>query len=66
MVLDLETGYCSFINAVRARVRVAVDQWPGFSAHAGTEAHLGSVTDLSWLPDVSVYVALAGNVVEHR
>ena len=49
MVLDLETGYCSFINAVRAGVRVAVDQWPGFSAHAGTEAHLGSATDLTTL-----------------
>lgn len=67
VVLDLGAGYCSFINAVKARVRLAVDQWPGFCAHAGTgvEAHVGSVTDLSWLPDASVDFAFASNVFEH-
>ena len=44
-----------------------MDQWPGFSAHAGSgvEAHVGSVTDLSWLPDASVDFAFASNVFEH-
>lgn len=66
-VLDLGAGYCDFINAVRARVRIAVDQWPGFRAHAvtGVDAHVGSVTDLGWLPDASVDFAFASNVFEH-
>ena len=67
VVLDLGAGYCTFINVVRARVRLAVDQWPGFAEYAapGVEAHVGSVTDLSWLPDASVDFAFASNVFEH-
>ena len=67
VVLDLGAGYCTFINAVDARVRIAVDQWPGFRAYAdtGVDTHVGSVTDLSWLPDASVDFAFASNVFEH-
>jgi SAM-dependent methyltransferase len=66
-VLDIGAGYCDFINAVHARIRIAVDQWPGFCAHAlsGVEAHVGSLTDLGWLADGSVDFAFASNVFEH-
>ena len=66
-VVDLGAGYCDFINVVRARARIAVDLWPGSRAHAdpGVDVHLGSVTDLSWLPDASVDFAFASNVFEH-
>jgi hypothetical protein len=66
-VLDLGAGYCHFINAVRARHRIAVDQWPGYTAWAesGVDAHVGDLTDLAWLADDSVDFVLASNVFEH-
>lgn len=66
-VVDLGAGYCDFINAVRARVRIAVDQWPGSRIHAvpGVDVHVGSLTELNWLADASVDFAFASNVFEH-
>lgn len=66
-VLDLGCGYGDFINAVRARRRIAIDQWAGFVEHIdpGVECHVGSVTDLSFLADGSVNLAFASNVLEH-
>jgi hypothetical protein len=66
-VLDLGAGYCTFINAVHARARMAIDQWPGFRAYAaaGVDTRVGSVTDLGWLADASVDFAFASNVFEH-
>ena len=53
-VLDLGSGYGSFINQVTARRRIAVDAWPGFTAHLapGVEAVVGDVTDLGFLAEV--------------
>lgn len=66
-VADLGAGYCDFINHVVARTRIAVDQWPGFTAHAGqgVHAHVGPLDDLGWLDDGSVDFAFASNVFEH-
>jgi hypothetical protein len=66
-VLDLGTGYGSFINTVVARRRIAVDAWEGFPAHLlpGIEHHVGSVTDLEFLDDGMVDFAFASNLFEH-
>ena len=55
-VLDLGADYGSFINAVAARRRIAVDAWEGFPPHLApeTERHLGSVTDRGFLDDGAV------------
>ncbi len=66
-VLDLGTGYGSFINTVTARRRIAVDAWDGCRAYLaeGVEAHIGSVTQLEFLADSSVDFAFASNIFEH-
>ena len=66
-VLELGAGYGNFINNVRARRRIAQDQWPEFAQHLapGVESHAGSVTDLSFLADNSVDFAFASNLFEH-
>jgi SAM-dependent methyltransferase len=66
-VLDLGAGYGNFINAVVARRRIAVDAWPGFTAHVapGVECRVGSVTDLGFIEDGTIDFAFASNVFEH-
>ena len=66
-VLDLGSGYGSFINTVQARRRIAVDAWDGFPAYLspGIEAKVGSVSDLDFLDDRSVDFAFASNLFEH-
>ena len=66
-VLDLGTGYGSFINTVTARRRIAVDAWDGCRAYLanGVEAKIGSVTELDFLEDGSVDFAFASNLFEH-
>ncbi len=66
-VLDLGAGYCQFINQVRCARRFAVDVWPGTLDHAapGVEAFTSRLSDLSFLPDASIGLALASNVFEH-
>lgn len=66
-VLDLGSGYGSFINHVEARRRIALDQWPGFTAHLalGVEAIVGPATDLSGIAAGSVDFAFASNLFEH-
>jgi hypothetical protein len=66
-VLDLGAGHGSFINAVVARRRIAVDAWPGFAAHLapGVEAVVGPVTELDALPGSEVDYAFASNLFEH-
>jgi SAM-dependent methyltransferase len=66
-VLDLGCGYGQFINNVIARRRIAIDSWPGFSAHLapGVEAITGNVTDLSMIEDGAVDYAFASNLFEH-
>jgi SAM-dependent methyltransferase len=66
-VLDLGSGYGNFINNVRAKRRIAVDTWADFPKYLspGVESHVGSVTDLDFLPDGSVDFAFASNLFEH-
>lgn len=66
-VLELGCGYGDFINAVRARRRVAVDGWSGSAGHLepGVEFRAGPLHELSFLADRSVHFALASNVFEH-
>lgn len=66
-VLDLGSGYGSFINQVVAGRRIAVDAWPDFAAHLapGIEAVVGDVTELGFLDDGGVDFAFASNLFEH-
>jgi len=66
-VLDLGSGYGNFINAVRARRRIAVDMWDRFPEFLmpGIEFHVGSVTDLEFIDDGAVDFAFASNLFEH-
>lgn len=66
-VLDLGSGYASFINQVAARRRIALDAWPGLVGHAapGVEAVVADVTELGFLADGAVDFAFASNLFEH-
>lgn len=66
-VLELGSGYGSFINSVVARRRIAVDVWPEHGRYLtpGVEAVVGTVTDLSPLDAASVDYAFASNLLEH-
>lgn len=66
-VLELGAGYAHFINNVRCASRTAVDLWPLMPSYTapGVVARVGSVTDLSFLPDASVDLAFASNLFEH-
>lgn len=66
-VLELGAGYGHFINSVRCRRRIAVDQFPGLAEHLapGVEGHVGHVKDLGFLASGSVDFALASNLFEH-
>jgi SAM-dependent methyltransferase len=66
-VVDVGAGYCSFINAVVARRRVAVDihdQLPKYAA-PDVECIQTSATDLRVLEESSFDVVFASNVLEH-
>jgi len=66
-VLELGAGYGNFINNIRARRRIAQDQWPEFARHLqpDVEAHVGPVNELSFLEDDSIDFVFASNLFEH-
>ncbi len=66
-VLELGAGYAHFINHISAKTRLAVDAWDGLKKFAaeGVTVHIGSVTDLSWVPNGSVDFVFASNLFEH-
>ena len=66
-ILDVGTGYCSFINVAPGRRRVAVDIHDRLAEYAGegVEHFVASATDLSILPSASFDVVFASNVLEH-
>jgi SAM-dependent methyltransferase len=66
-VLELGAGYGHFINNVKARRRIALDVWSEMPEYvqSGVETRVGSVTDLSFLPDRTVDFAFASNLFEH-
>jgi ubiquinone/menaquinone biosynthesis C-methylase UbiE len=67
VVLDLGAGYGDFINAVRARRRLAVDVWPGMLSHLdkGVEGLVTEVTRLDAVADESVDYVFSSNCFEH-
>lgn len=66
-VLELGSGYANFINNIRCQTRTAVDISPELPQHVkgSVVAHVGSVTDLDFLPDASVDFVFASNLFEH-
>jgi cyclopropane fatty-acyl-phospholipid synthase-like methyltransferase len=67
-VLELGAGYCTWINAVHAARKVAVDQWPQVARHAGSDVRV-VVMDVSEGLRSSALgqfdVVLASNFLEH-
>ena len=66
-VLDLGCGYGSFINNIKAKRRIALDEWPDYPKYIepGIETVVAKTTDLSSLQDSSIDFAFASNVFEH-
>lgn len=66
-VLELGAGYGHFINNVRCAQKSAIDQWSGLLRYVRppVNAAVGSVTDLSFVPDNSVDFVFASNLFEH-
>jgi SAM-dependent methyltransferase len=67
-VLEVGAGYCTWINAVHAKRRVAVDIWPDVTRHAaqGVEAVvLDIATGLGRFDEASFDLVLASNIIEH-
>jgi SAM-dependent methyltransferase len=66
-VLELGCGYGNFINNVRCGHKLAIDCWPGAAQYLKPDVQLqiGSITDLSGIPERSVDFVFASNVFEH-
>ncbi len=67
VVLELGAGYGEFINAVKARRRIAVDRWPGMAQHLapGVEPLITEITQLGGVADNSVDYVFSSNCFEH-
>jgi SAM-dependent methyltransferase len=66
-VVDLGAGFCEFINAARARRRIAVDLNPDTASFAvpGVEVRAASASDLGFLEAGAVDVVFSSNFLEH-
>jgi ubiquinone/menaquinone biosynthesis C-methylase UbiE len=65
-VLDVGAGHCSFVNAVQAGRRVAVDiHDPAPFAAPGVETLVARANELDGLEDTSFDVVFASNLLEH-
>ena len=66
-VLELGAGYGYFINAIKARRRLAVDAWPGMldCLDPGVEGLVTDVADLDAVPDDSLDYVFSSNCFEH-
>jgi SAM-dependent methyltransferase len=66
-VLDLGAGYGYFINAVKARRRIAVDLWPGMMEHLapGVEGLVTEIGQLDAIADASLDYVFSSNCFEH-
>ena len=67
VVLELGAGYGEFINSIKARRRIAVDQWSGVLQHleAGVEGLVTRINQLEGVADNSVDFVFASNCFEH-
>ena len=66
-VLDVGAGYCSFVNAVTARRRVALDIHDDLEQYAapGVACMRASATDMQGLDPMTFDVVFASNLLEH-
>ena len=65
-VVDLGAGWCEFINAVRAKRKIAVDVNPEVQRWAhDAEVLIARATDLAAIPSGSVDVVFSSNLLEH-
>lgn len=66
-VVDLGAGFCEFINAARAKRRIAVDLNPdaGGFAVPGVEMRTASASDLGFLNAGAADVVFSSNFLEH-
>lgn len=70
-VLELGTGYGSWIRAINAKNKLAVDTNPEIKrvlcerGITGVDARVGKCTELGSVGDASVDVVLASNLLEH-
>jgi ubiquinone/menaquinone biosynthesis C-methylase UbiE len=67
VVLELGAGYGEFINAVRARRRLAIDLWPEMLTHLeqGVEGLVTDISQLDGVEDNSVDYVFSSNCFEH-
>ncbi|HMN84593.1 MAG TPA: class I SAM-dependent methyltransferase [Bauldia sp.] len=67
VVLDLACGYGEFINAIRAKTKIAVDVNPDAAAQLAPDVafHRLAATDLSGIAPDSVDVVFTSNFLEH-
>ena len=67
VVLELGAGYGEFINSIKARRRIALDQWSGVLQHleAGVEGLVTRINQLEGVADNSVDFVFASNCFEH-
>ena len=67
VVLELGAGYGDFINAVKARRRMAVDLWDGMPKHldTGVEGLISGITRIDGVEDNSVDYVFSSNCFEH-
>lgn len=67
VVLDLGAGYCEFINAIRARRRIALDANPDVQQFAaqGVEVRIEEAGALRPLFDSELDVIFSSNFLEH-
>lgn len=66
-VLEIAAGHCEFINAIRARRKIAIDinEDTRLFADKNVEVHLTLSTDLSVIADEEIDVIFISNFFEH-
>lgn len=66
-IIDVGAGYCSFINAARAKTRIAVDIHDGLDQYADADVTCmqASATDLGQIESTTCDVVFASNLLEH-
>jgi len=66
-VAEIGSGYCEFINSIRAAKKIAVDINPDISNHANSDVQIiqSTSTDLSEIASATVDRVFASNYFEH-
>ena len=66
-VLELGAGYCDFINNVKAKKKIAIDQWSDLKKYADSDVEciIGDIADLKHIENESIDFVFASNIFEH-